>query len=217
MVGGQREAVDRAYAFRLAEAQGGRDPELEAQPHNQTVHRSCPRMAPQLAGQRTEGRAAASAEGPVRRLDQPPALPTRRPPQQGAHAARPLTAEGLRWSLFYQPKFGRHHPHARHGHRADSPARCTAEHVTHTRTDVIPGRAGTRPISNVHVTETTPLVGLRPGAHPDPRTFPVKPIDARFSRLPGLPLRSLLTAPAPGTPWTCPGSHATPWRDGKSV
>src|SRR5450755_4560469 len=99
MVGGQREAVDETYTLSLAEAQGRCDPQLEAQPHHQPVHRSCRRMTSQLARQRAEGRAAASAKGPMRGLEQPPALLTRRPPQQGAQSAGLLAAEGLRRSL----------------------------------------------------------------------------------------------------------------------
>ena len=50
MVGGQGQAVDWAHTLGLAEAQGGRDPQLEAQPHHQPVYRSCPWTALDRAG-----------------------------------------------------------------------------------------------------------------------------------------------------------------------
>ena len=136
VVGGQRQAVDQARTLGLAEAQGRRDPQLEAQPHHQPVHWSCPRTAPDRAGQRAECRAPASAKGPVSGLDKPLALGAWRPPQQGAHAARLLAPEGLGWSLLHEPELGGDHPHSGHGHRTDSPARSAAEYVAHTGANV---------------------------------------------------------------------------------
>jgi hypothetical protein len=110
------------------------------QPHQQPVQRSGPRVPAHRARQRSECRAAGSAEGPVRGLDEPAAPLARRPPQQSAHARRPLAAEGLGWSLFHHPELGRDHPHPGHRHRADDPRRSAAEHITDAR----PGIASLR-------------------------------------------------------------------------
>jgi hypothetical protein len=136
MVAGQRETVDHTHPLGLTEAQKGRDPEFEAQPYQQPVYRSCPAMAPDPTGQRTESSTPAGTERPMGSLDKAPALVPRRAPQQGAYPTRALAGEGLRRGLFHQPQLGRHDPHSRHRHRAKSPARSPAENVTHPRTNV---------------------------------------------------------------------------------
>jgi hypothetical protein len=140
---GNSQAVEQADTLGLAEAQDGRDTQLKAQPNRESVYRSCPTRASHLAGRRAKCRAATCAGGPVSRLDKPAALLARRPTQQRAYAARPLAAESLRRSFFPERQLGRDHPHSRHRHRADHPARSATKHVASTSVNVHSSRAPT--------------------------------------------------------------------------
>jgi hypothetical protein len=165
MIGGERETVDRPHPLGLAETQGRRDPELEAQPHHEPVYRPCPRMTPHVAWERSERRATASAERPVGALDKPPALLTRRAPQQCPHPARPLAADSLGRGLLHKSKLGRDYPHPRHRHRAHSPARHATENVNDTRAPVYACRSGAQLISTLHPVSLLPSAGSAHASH----------------------------------------------------
>src|SRR5450755_430273 len=182
MIGGERETVDRSHPLGLTETQDRGDPELEAQPHHQTVHRPCPRMTPYVTWERTERRATASAERPVGCLDKPPALLTRRAPQQCPHPPRALAAESLRRGLLHQSKLGRDYPHPRHRHRAHSPARHAAENVTHPRAPTHACRSAAKLISNLHP------VSLPPSAASAHASYTMDSSDARPAHAPGDPI-----------------------------
>src|SRR5919109_173739 len=69
VVAGEREPLGDAQLARLLESEGGRNAELEAEPHDEPVRRTRPGPPPQALGKQRERDPTPGAVGPVHQLD----------------------------------------------------------------------------------------------------------------------------------------------------